>query len=320
MPKTDLRSDQAQMQLSKERARTKQLQTQLAQALRQLDEAREAKVPVKVKPAKRRRRKRGDIIRYGFGDTHGNKYHRSTFAAILRDLQLLKPDEVMLGGDMVNCGGFLAEHHTPGYVAESDDTYEEDLLVGNQLLDQIQEASGNARIEYLSGNHETRVERWIMTQRVRDKRDAEFLYRQLSPDYMLRLKQRGIAYYRRSEFYDGCSIPGWIKRGKIYFTHEISAAKNAAAVAVAEAAANVVYFHSHRQDSSLRHFPSVGLVAAYCPGCVCERQPLWKHTRPSGWNHGAFVQFISPSGAFLHINIPITDGQSLLQPLLDRYS
>lgn len=315
-----LRTDQALAELKKERARSKLLEQQRDTALQQLEDARAARIPDPPKPAPKRRRKRGDIVRYGFGDTHGNRYHKPTFEAILRDIRLIQPDEIILGGDMINCGGFLAEHHTPGYVAENDDSYEEDLLVSNQLLDEIQRVSGKARIEYLEGNHETRVERWIMTQKVRNRKDVDFLYRQFAPYHLLHLKQRGITYYRRSEYYDGCSIPGWIKRGKIYLTHEMSTAKNAASIAVAEAAANVVYFHSHRQDSSLRHFPSVGLVAAYCPGCVCERQPLWKHSRPSGWNHGAFVQFVAPSGNFLHINIPITDGQSLLQPLLDRYS
>ena len=42
-------------------------------------------------------------------------------------------------------------------------------------------------------------------------------------------------------------------------------------------------------------------------------RPLYKHTEPTSWSHGYAVQFVSPkSGRFLHVNVPIHKGESML--------
>jgi hypothetical protein len=238
------------------------------------------------------------------------------FRALLADIKRFNPHEIILGGDMINCGGFLAQHHVLGYVAETEETYEEDVAQTNAHLDAIQQAADGARIEYLEGNHEDRVERWAVTQTLRHKRDSEFLRRLVSPRTLLQLDRRGIHYFRRSEHHDGISIPGWIKRGKVFFTHEISGAKHAAAAAVANTAGNIVYFHTHRTDSSALVLPGAGLVGAWNPGCLCRRQPLWRHTTPTHWTHGYAVQLVAPSGNFQHVNVLIEGGVSLVGSLL----
>ena len=186
----------------------------------------------------------------------------------------------------------------------------------NTQIDAIQAAAPRAQFDYLEGNHEDRVERWAVTQALKNQRDADFLRRLVSPETLLDLKRRGIHYYRRSECHDDLTIPGWIRRGKVYFTHEISHARNAAAAAVASTGGNIVFFHTHRQDFSPLVLPAVGLVAAWNPGCLCQRQPLWRHTRPTHWTNGYAVQLVSPSGNFLHINVLIENGVSLVGNLL----
>jgi hypothetical protein len=109
-----------------------------------------------------------------------------------------------------------------------------------------------------------------------------------------------------------------VKKGKCFYVHEISSAKNAAAAAVTATAGNVVYAHTHRPDYSTLNLPGVGLVGAWNPGCLCEMQPLWRHTRPTNWAHGYLVQFIARTGNFLNIQVPISEGNSLLGPMLDR--
>jgi hypothetical protein len=60
---------------------------------------------------------------------------------------------------------------------------------------------------------------------------------------------------------------------------------------------------------------NIGDIRAWNPGCLCQLQPLWCHTRPTDWNHGYGVQSVLPSGEFLHINVPIIEGRSLLMPI-----
>jgi hypothetical protein len=140
----------------------------------------------------------------------------------------------------------------------------------------------------------------------------------LAPDSLLRLAERGIRFYRRSEEYAPGLPPGWVKLGKVFFVHELGGGKNAAASAVGRTAGNVVYAHTHREDTASMVLPGVGLVKAFNPGCLCVRQPLWRHSDPTGWSHGYAVQFIAESGEFLHLNIPIWEGRSLVGSMHTR--
>ena len=72
-----------------------------------------------------------------------------------------------------------------------------------------------------------------------------------------------------------------------------------------------------REQSERVRRVSVGTVGAWNPGCLCELQPLWQNTNPTDWTTGYGVQFVSHTGKFLHLNIPIINGESLLLPLLD---
>lgn len=267
--------------------------------------------PVRV-PAPRdpNPRMAGDIVRVCIPDTHGAKINKPALAALLSDLKALDPHEIILLGDHVDCGGFLALHHVLGYVAETSYSYEEDVAHANAFLDAIQVAAPRAKIEYLEGNHERRVETWAVTQTLRHSRDSEGLRRLYAPEFRLNLAARGINYYRESEYYDGLPAPGIIKRGKCFFMHGISTAKDAVGATLAKIGGNIVFGHTHRADSKLIRMTGVGVIGGWNPGCMCELQPLWQHTRPTDWTTGYGVQLVSASGTFLHLNIPIVDGES----------
>lgn len=256
------------------------------------------------------------FVRVAIPDSHGSAIDPRAAAAMLADIKRLDPREIVLGGDHVNCGGFLAQHHVLGYVAETGYTYEDDIAATNQFLDEIQKAAPRATIHYLEGNHERRVETWCVTQTLRNSKDAEMLRRAFAPEFLLHLQARGIRYYRQAEHYDGLAVPGAIRLGKCHFWHGTSTAKNAAAVNVQQVGGNVVYFHTHREDATSLRPVATGDIGAWNPGCLCKQQPLWCHARPTNWTHGFGVQLVQRSGLFLHINVRIVDGKSLLLPLV----
>lgn len=274
--------------------------------------ARAVRLP-KAKSAKARAP--GDIVRVIVPDTHGAKADPAAIAALLADLKALDPHEIILLGDHVDCGGFLAQHLVMGYVAETSYSYEQDIEHANAFLDALQQAAPRARIEYLEGNHERRVETWCVTQTLRHSRDAEGLRQLYSPEFRLRLSSRGIAYFRQGVFYDGLSVPGMIKRGKCFFFHGVSTAKNAVAATQDRIGGNCVFGHTHRAQSEVVRRVGAGVIGAWNPGCLCELQPLWQHTAPANWTHGYAVQLIAPGGDFLHLNIPILSGQTHLGSL-----
>ena len=255
-------------------------------------------------------RKSGDIVRVCIPDTHGAKIDKTALSALLTDLKALDPHEIILLGDHVDCGGFLAQHHVMGYVAETAYSYEDDIAHANAFLDAVQKAAPRAKIEYLEGNHERRVETWAVTQTLRHSRDADGLRQLYAPEYRLGLAARGITYFRESVHYDGLPVPGVIKRGKCYFMHGMSTAKAAVSATLSKIGGNIVFAHTHRAQSEIVRLVGAGVIGGWNPGCLCELQPLWQHTSPTDWTHGYGVQLISPSGAFLHLNVPIIDGKS----------
>ena len=263
---------------------------------------------------------RRDTVRVSFGDVHGMRMDRPAVDALLTDIAVLKPDEIVIGGDLIECGGWLAKHQPIGYIALSDYTYQEDIAAANWFLDELQKAAPEALVYYLEGNHEDRVERWIVDQTMASGRDAEFLYQAFSPESLLRLDERGIIYYRRSKTYvDGCPM-GWIKLGKMYFTHTLGRGKSAAQQAASKTAGNVTYFCTHREDTATMVFPSVGLVKAFNPGCLCSLQPVWMNSDPTNWSHGYAIDIIAPSENFQRIHVPIWKGESLAGVMLQRFS
>lgn len=275
----------------------------------------------RVAPTATKRRKaptKQDKVRVSFGDMHGLGMDRPAVDALLDDMRRLDPDEIIIGGDMLECGGWLAKHQPIGFVASCGYTYQDDIEATNWFLDELAKAAPKATAVYLEGNHEDRVERWIVDQTMANKRDGAFLMSFVSPQVRLRLAERGIEYVRRSDVKMRGLPPGWIKLGKMFYTHELSSGKTAAAKAVSITAGNVTFFHTHQVSSATVVLPAVGVVKGFCPGCLCLSQPLWHHSLPTNWSLGYNIEIIAKSENFQHIHVPIWDGESLGCSLLDR--
>lgn len=270
------------------------------------------KIPVASgKPAK------GSFVRLIIPDTHGAHVDLVAVGTMLGDIQHLKPKEIVWLGDHLDCGGFLAQHHTMGFVAETEIGFAEDVAAANQLLDQVAQSVGKVRQDYLEGNHEVRIERWCVTEALRKTKDAKFLLDRMGPEAVLHLKSRGIDYRKESETYDGLSVKGTIKRGECHFTHGVAHGVNAARAHLGAFGGNIVFGHVHREQTFSGETVAAAQMRAWCPGCLCKRRPYWHHTRPSGWTHGYAIQFVRNEG-FLHLNVPIIDGKSYLVELTER--
>lgn len=307
-------------QLEAAERRIAEQEKQIETALSTVESLRRARRPRSLRPPGKKARPQSDLVEVIFGDPHGNQAEPSAMAAMIEDLRQIRPDRLVIGGDFVNCGGFLAEHHTLGYVAETEDSYADDVEQANHWLDRIMEAAASDVVWYLEGNHENRVERWILNLKLGHKKDIETLRRQFAADCVLHLRERGIEYFRRDTVYDeACGVPGWVRKDKLYYAHEVTTSQNAASEALKKAGGNIVFFHTHRAESKTTHIPGVGVISAWNPGCLCKRQPLYMHTRPSGWTHGYLVRFISrKSGHYQVVPITIDGGVSYGGAILHR--
>ena len=257
----------------------------------------------------------GQTVRVIIPDFHGNHIDIAARDACLRDVKALNPTHVVFLGDGLDCGGTFNSHQRT-YTNEMAESYADDCDAANEFLDLIQEAAPSAKEwDYLEGNHEQHVERWA-ARNFHNQKDAEALLEVFGPEKVLNLKRRHIRYYKRSVQYDDVSIPGCIRRGKCFFVHGISHSKHAAATHLARFGASVVFGHIHRSQSVVERSVTSNGYGAWCPGTLAKLQPLYKHTEPSSWSHGYGVQFVNPSGNFIHVNVPILDGESMLAELL----
>ena len=291
---------------SAENKRLKAERDQLAEAL---ETARKPRVKLaKVKPHDGR----DTYFRLIVPDTHGCKADHGALSAMLADAEAFQPREIVMLGDHLDCGGFLAQHHTMGYVDEAGYTFEQDVGETNQLLDDLQSRCPGAAIHYLMGNHERRLEAWIVNQTLRNQADSAYLHKMFSVESVLSLEKRGIHYYRQGVRYMGLPIPATIKLGRCHFTHGSRTGVHAAMQTLSDFGGNVVFGHTHRSDAATKRTVNDGLIASWNPGCLCQLQPLWQHTQITGWSHGYALQSVQADGDFLHINVPIIDGKSYL--------
>tara|TARA_R110000824_G_scaffold24247_3_gene85665 strand:- start:545 stop:1525 length:981 start_codon:yes stop_codon:yes gene_type:complete len=322
--KREINKDQAKAdEIKSLKARVKSQGKLLDQYEKQIEEVRKAKY--KLPKSRKARSSKADYVRVVIPDTHGCYADKEAMRAFLDDVKHLKPKEVVLLGDHLDCGGFLAQHHTMGYVSEATYSYEMDCMATNSFLDELQELCPGADFHYLEGNHERRIEKYCITSAVRSgapniQREAEHLRQLYAVENVLSLDKRKIQLYRQGQFYHDLGIPATIKLGRCHFTHGCSTSVNCAKVHVERFNANVCYGHSHRADSYMIRTVSQGVIGAWNPGCLCVLQPLYLHQNVSNWSHGYGLQLVTSSGDFLHINVPIIDGKSYFVSVAERLS
>lgn len=257
-----------------------------------------------------------EFARIDIPDSHGNHIDLAARDACVRDIRAIQPKEIVMGGDHLDCGGTFNSHQR-NYTNEMTESYEDDVAAANAFLDMIQKAAPRATIYYIEGNHEAHVERWA-SRNFQSHKDAVGFLERNGPEKVLDLRRRGIRYYRCSEMYMGLSVPGVIRLGRCYFTHGMSHSKHAASAHLARVGANIVFHHVHRVMSVVERTVTSAGYGAWCSGTLAKLQPLYRHTSPTDWSHGYGLQLVSGSGQFVHINVPIAKGISLLPKALRR--
>lgn len=254
------------------------------------------------------------MIRVIIPDSHGSMIDLQAKRAFLTDLKKLDPAEIVMLGDHVDAGGLFNKHKKKAK-EDREYSYSQDIACANLFLDEIQERAPSAKIYYLEGNHEYHIERWAV-ENIDNDSDVKHFVGQNSPESLLKLKDRGIKYYRQMEFYQGLSVRNTIRLGHCYFTHGICASKYATAKHVDKFGGNIVHGHTHRAQVYMTKTVRAAAIGGWCPGTLSILQPTYLHTEPSEWSHGYGVQFVDKrSGEFLHLNVPVIEGKSLLLPL-----
>ena len=302
----------AERKIAELQSQLKASQASHSKAVLALEKARNTKAR-KIQIGSSKRQRKSDIVEVILADVHGSKQNPAAVAAALADIKTLQPDRVVLLGDILDCGGFLAEHHTLAFVPEiNDGGYEADIAAANAFLDALAQAAPGAETIFVAGNHEHRVERWILKQKLSRREDVDFLLRQFGAQHVLRLEERGIKYYPYGQINDGYSVRGWVEIDGLHFTHKVSNARGAAQAALQRTTGSIIFGDTHRQDYYPLSDQQGNIRAAWNTGCLCEPQPYYAQTRNTGWTHGYCVRFIdTKSQTWQMVQILIQKGRSM---------
>lgn len=219
-------------------------------------------------------------------DFHVPHHDKTLFAGWRQFLKDTCPDEVILGGDVLDLGSMS------GHGDADQHLLMDELAAGNDFLDEVDSAAPAAQKTFLHGNHCDRVDRFLAERAPSLKGIVDLTER-------LRLTERGYSVHKYGEV---------VFRGSLGFTHGFYCGEGHAAVHARRFGANLVYGHTHRPQTYTTGIAGDKVRGAFGQGCMCPTKNVpYIKGRPSGWCQSFFVAYIEPNGDFYPYTVMAND-------------
>lgn len=214
---------------------------------------------------------------------------------MLRVAHFLRVQTVVILGDFADAETLSAHPATrPG---QRD--FEDELGEVNKCLDQL-DRIGAARKIYVSGNHEFRLDRYLMDR-------APAMFRSIQWPRLLNLRERGWEWvpYRKS-----------VKVGKLHVTHDTgTAGMNAHRQAAKAFGGSAVIGHTHRMAYEVTgRFDGAPYLSAMFGwlGDAAKAADYMHEAKAAEWVHGFGVFYKEPNG-IMHVQpVPIVNGRCVV--------
>lgn len=233
---------------------------------------------------------------YGYERVNGHKKPLHDIKAINAMLSFaadFKPDEIILGGDILDCGAI--SHHNHGKPGATEGLK---LLADAQdcraaIIEPL-EALKPKNLTYIIGNHEA----WL-AQLVEQLPSLEGI---VDLEALLKLKRWRV-------------VPqgGQYDLGKLTFLHgdTISGGEHVAKAAVINYERSVRFGHYHTYQTFTKNSPSEykdGKTGIAVP-CLCHKTPKYGKGKPNRWVQGFNFGYVSEGGHYSDYVVVITDGK-----------
>lgn len=226
------------------------------------------------------------------GDLHVPHHSPEAWRVALRVVEDLEPDVVALMGDMIDFYQVSRFQKLPSRQFQLQD----DIDIAYDLMGQVRAAAPRARIFFTEGNHEDRLQRYLLTR-------APELYclRSMTVPQLLRLSDFNISYENK------VNIDG------VMFTHGHIVRKYSGytAKAMAEEYGTVIFGHTHRLGIYYKR-DGRGEVTAVENGCLCELSPEYI-TGVANWQQGFTVITTDRDQPAQFEQAKITDGKTMFR-------
>lgn len=227
----------------------------------------------------------------GLFDCHHPHCDVDTWAAVLKYIREKQPNEILLGGD------FLEMESCSQHSVFVEQAFVDDIEAGKAALQALRRAAPLARITYLEGNHETRLQRFTAA-RAPSMRGALTI-----PD-QLGLAELGVEWVPEGKL---------VKRGHLHFVHGYWANVHHAKKHLDKYGVSVAYGHTHKPQV-FTDADGVGRIrAAWGMPCMRTLRPEWLKGAPAGWVNGFGVFYVDDRGEYTALPVLTFDGRFRLE-------
>jgi len=234
-------------------------------------------------------------------DTHSPYEDKKAWKLLLKVAESFKPKHLIIEGDFADCYGISDFNKDPNRMLKFDWEAEETV----KRLKEIKEASGASNLQFIEGNHEDRLRRYL-------QKNAPELYNFISVPKIFKLDEMGYKFTPYKETY---------KLGKLNVTHDAgNAGKTAHYQALDVYQHNIVIGHTHRigytvqgSASNERH---VGAMFGWL-GDVEQVDYMHKVKAKKEWSLGFGIGYLDKTtGNVYLVPVPIVNYSVVIEGVL----
>jgi hypothetical protein len=194
-----------------------------------------------------------------FGDLHAPKQDDKAVALLIQFLDWYKPKLVISNGDFIDCETVSVFGDDPTKVMR----LKEELEVSRTMLDRIVGVTPNATRYYTFGNHETRLQKYLI-------RKAPEIMELLSLEDLLTLEKNWIVV-------NESMVENYLQVNDLYIGHWNRISKHSAYTVkniIADRGVNVIQSHTHRLGMFVQRFLD-RTVYGWEIGCLQSLNPSY---------------------------------------------
>jgi predicted phosphodiesterase len=253
-------------------------------------QAKARKAPAKPAPSAKKAA-RVPLIMWA-SDVHFPEEDPHAWACFLARVADAQPSEIILGGDILE----MESASSHGGVARPASLVEE-IEYARAKLTELRGLVPDARITFLEGNHEQRLQRTVV--KMLPTFEGSLALRDL-----LGLGELDIEWHPYGQT---------VHRGRLGFTHGWWTPLHHAAKHIRECSTSVMYGHSHRPQSFHIGSGTGHVRGAYGMPCLRTLDAEWCNGRPHGWAHGWGEVYVDEaSGRYNAYTVIVVDGCAIV--------
>lgn len=242
-------------------------------------------------------------------DLHIPHHDEAALDCVLRAYNYLKPQEVVVLGDWMDCEQFSSHGVQSMAELRAHRFLEDEVAPTNEVLDKLQKFKN--KLVFVEGNHEWRIERWAA--KWGGRLGADF-YKLMAPRKLLGEGRKNFTWIPYMDDLSHYEITPALKNSTaLWAIHGWSHAKRAAAIHLEKAlTVSIVHGHTHRAQSYAKRIPETGhVLKSWSPGCLSKLQPLYRINNPTEWTHGFSLVYVGKH-SWTDYTVSIVNGKCVL--------